>query len=278
MRVSLCNEVLGSLPFERQCQVAAELGYDGMEIAPFTLGDDPTLLSASARAGIRQAARNAGISVTGLHYILRAPAGLSITSPDDAVRAQTVEVMRRLCELAHDLGAGIVVHGSPDQRQVREGCEADDRRRGAECFAGVSDAAASAGVTYCIEPLSPDQTGFVNTVEEAAAIVRQIDSPAVRTMIDCSSAARGGETENIPELVAKWLPTGLIAHVHLNDPNRRGPGEGALPFAPTLAALRQHGYAGDAAIEPFVYQPDGATCAARSIGYIRGILQTLDHQ
>ncbi len=107
-------------------------------------------------------------------------------------------------------------------------------------------------------------------------IVRDIGSPAVKTMIDCSSAARGGETEPIPALLRRWLPTGLIAHVHLNDPNRRGPGEGPLAFAPIFAALREGGYAGMAAAEPFEYVPDGATCAARAIGYVRGLLEAGD--
>ena len=61
--------------------------------------------------------------------------------------------------------------------------------------------------------------------------------------------------------------------MHFNDPNRRGPGEGALAFGPILRALRACGYRGDAAIEPFIYQPDGPTCAARGIGYIRGLMQ-----
>ena len=30
-------------------------------------------------------------------------------------------------------------------------------------------------------------------------------------------------------------------------------------------------YSGNAAIEPFVYEPDGPTCAARAIGYVRGL-------
>ena len=93
-------------------------------------------------------------------------------------------------------------------------------------------------------------------------------------MIDCSAAGQT-ETEPVDALIRRWLPTGLIAHMHFNDPNRRGPGEGELAFAPILAALREGGYAGDASIEPFVYQPDGPTCAARGIGYIRGIMQAI---
>jgi sugar phosphate isomerase/epimerase len=272
MRISLCNEVLAPLDFERQCVLAAALGYDGLEIAPFTLGDDPTRLSAAHKADLRRAASEAGIAITGLHYLMRAPARLSITSPDAAQRERSVDVMRALCGLCAELGGAILVHGSPDQRVLDPGDEENGRKRGAACFAAVADAAREAGVTYCVEPLARNQTVFINTVQEAADIVRQINSPHLRTMIDCSAAGQT-EAEPVDALIRRWLPTGLIAHIHFNDPNRRGPGEGALAFGPILRALRESGYRGDASIEPFVYKPDGPACAARGIGYIRGILE-----
>jgi sugar phosphate isomerase/epimerase len=270
MLISLCNEVIADFPFARQCEFARQVGYDGIEIAPMTLSPEPRRLSVEQRAGLRRAARDAGIAITSLHYLLRAPEGLSITAAEAAVRTRTIDAMRRLCDLAAELGARILVHGSPQQRQLTPGDETEGRKRAAECFAAVANAAETAGVIYCIEPLSRDQTACINTVEEAAALVRAIGSPAIRTMVDCCSAGRT-EAESIPDLLHKWLPTGLIAHVHLNDPNRRGPGEGALAFWPILQALRAGGYAGMAAVEPFVYQPDGPACAARAIGYIRGL-------
>jgi D-psicose/D-tagatose/L-ribulose 3-epimerase len=272
MRISLCNEVIREMPIERQFAFARKIGYDGLEIAPFTLGEEPHLLPAAQRAHMRSAARDAGMAITGLHYLLLAPKGLSITSGDAAQRARTVDVMRRLCGLAADLGAQVLVHGSPAQRRLEPGKEAEGRKYGAECFAAVADAANQAGVTYCIEPLAPADTPFVNTVGEAASMVRAIASPAVRTMIDCSAAARA-EARAIPDLLGQWLPTGLIAHIHLNDPNRRGPGEGDLAFGPILRALRTGGYRGMAAVEPFVYEPDGPSCAARAIGYVRGLME-----
>ncbi len=78
-----------------------------------------------------------------------------------------------MCGLCAELGGEILVHGSPDQRVLEPGDEANGRKRGIECFAAVADAAAQARVTYCIEPLARNQTAFINTVEEAAAIVRQ---------------------------------------------------------------------------------------------------------
>ena len=273
MRIALCNEVIAELPFERQCAFARAVGYDGLEIAPMTLGEEPHRLTTAQRAALRDAAGKEGIAITGLHYLLRAPAGLSITAPDAAVRARTIDVMRKLCDLAADLGAKILVHDSPDQRRFAEGRASEGRKWGADCFSAVADAAQAANVTYCIEPLSPDQTEFVTSVADAAEIVRAIASPAVKTMVDCSSAARGGETELVSGLLRRWLPTGLVAHVHFNDPNRRGPGEGALAFGPILAALHEGGYTGMASVEPFVYEPDGPACAARAIGYLRGLVE-----
>ena len=272
MLISLCNEVIRELSLPQQCEFARKVGYDGLEIAPFTLGDDPHLLAAGRRAEIRRAACDAGIAITGLHYLMLMPAGLSITSSDAGQRARTVDVMRRLCGLAADLGAKVLVHGSPAQRQLEPSRETEGQKWGAECFAAVADTAAGVGVTYCIEALAAPENQFITTIAEAAAIVRAIANPAVRTMIDCSAAGRS-ETRTIPDLIQHWLPTGLIAHVHLNDPNRRGPGEGDLKFAPILAALAANGYQGMVAIEPFVYEPDGPACAARAIGYVRGALE-----
>jgi D-psicose/D-tagatose/L-ribulose 3-epimerase len=275
MRISLCNEVIATLTFERQCEVAAALGYDGLEVAPFTLGEDPHLIPASRRVSIRNTARDAGIAITGLHWLLVKPAGLSITTDDVAVRGRTLDVMRRLIDLCAELDGKVLVHGSPAQRRIPDGpAAAAARRRGEDAFAEVARNAAEAGVVYCIEPLSPQETNFINRVSEAAALVEHIGSPAIRTMIDCSAAGLT-EAEPVAALVERWLPSGLIAHIQVNDRNRRGPGQGEDRFAPVFAVLKRCRYDGIVAVEPFEYVPDGFGAAARAIGYIRGILEAL---
>ncbi|MFC7692362.1 TIM barrel protein [Paeniroseomonas aquatica] len=119
---------------------------------PFTLdAEAPHLLPASRRAGFRRAAAEAGTSITGLHWLLIAPAGLSITSADPAVRARTLEVIERLIGLAADLGAQYLVHGSPAQRQV---VTDGDAGRAEATMARIAAWSAAAGVTYCLEPLA----------------------------------------------------------------------------------------------------------------------------
>jgi D-psicose/D-tagatose/L-ribulose 3-epimerase len=270
MKFALCNEVVRELPFERQCALAAGLGYEGLELAPFTLGENAWRMPPAERARLRRTAAGHGLSISGLHWLLVDPPGLSITSADADARRRTIDVMRGLIGLCHDLGGAYLVHGSPGQRKT--GGDPDAHRRGREAFVSIAADAAAAGVTYCIEPLSADQTDFVNTVAEAIEIVNANANLAVRTMIDaCSSAC--AERETFEGLIRRWLPGGSIAHIHFNDRNRRGPGQGSDRFGPALAALRDNGYSGWIGVEPFEYSPDGPTTAAQCIGYLKGLME-----
>ena len=275
MRIALCNEVLGAMPLERQCEYAAALGYDGLEIAPFTLSDAPEKIATAEAARIRRVVEASGLVVTGLHWLLVKPDGLSLTDPDAALRKRTLDVMTHLIGLCAELGGSVLVHGSPKQRQIAQGeTHATALARLREALAQAAFTAARAGVVYCIEPLSQRETALVNTVAEAAELVRSIDHPNFKTMIDCSAAGQS-EAESIPDLIDRWLPTGLIAHLQVNDPNRRGPGQGEMKFAPILAALKRQNYAGTIAVEPFDYSPDGEGVAAFSVGYLRGLREAL---
>jgi len=275
MRIALCNEVLAPMSLESQCEFAASLGYDGLEIAPFTLAEAPDRIDAREATRIRKVVESFGLAVTGLHWLLVKPAGLSLTDPSAAVRSRTLDVVSRLVSLCAELGGSVLVHGSPKQRQVAAGeTHAIASARLRDFLADAARLAEAHGVVYCIEPLSTRETELLNTVAQAAEIVREVDSPALRTMIDCSAAGQG-EAVSVPDIIDLWMPTGLIGHVQVNDPNRRGPGQGDMRFAPIFAALKRNGYDGTVAVEPFDYVPDGPGAAAFAAGYLRGIREAL---
>jgi sugar phosphate isomerase/epimerase len=275
MRLALCNEVLAGMPLERQCEYAARLGYDGLEIAPFTLSEAPEQISTAEAARIRRAVEASGLVVTGLHWLLVKPDGLSLTDPDASLRNRTLGVMTRLIDLCAELGGSVLVHCSPKQRQIAPGeTHATAWSRLRDALAQVALTAARAGVVYCIEPLSKRETSLINTIADGAELVRSINHPNLKTMIDCSAAGQT-ETDPVPDLIDRWLPTGLIAHLQVNDPNRRGPGQGEMKFAPILTALKRHHYSGTIAVEPFDYSPDGPGAAAFSAGYLRGLREAL---
>jgi sugar phosphate isomerase/epimerase len=273
-RLALCNEVLAPWSFEQQCAYAARLGYRALEVAPYTLAEDPTTITEAQARHWAAIAHNHGLAVSGLHWLLVAPTGLSISSADASVRARTLAAIDRLVDLCALLGGSYLVHGSPAQRNPQPGqSHADALARATESWVHAGERAGRAGLHYCIEPLSRDQTSVINTVEEALAIVNAARLPGLKTMLDTSSAG-ATERESLPALIDRVWPSGQLVHVQLNDRNRRGPGQGEDKFGPILATLRRQGYGGWLAMEPFDYVPDGPGCAAHSIGYVRGLLQS----
>lgn len=275
MKLALCNEVLRHLPFEEQCRVAAAFGCSGLELAPFTLADDPSNLGTADAQRLRAIATDHGIAISSLHWLLVQPPGLSISTPDAALHARTVAFLARMIAFTAACGAQVLVHGSPRQRSPAPGqSTADALARSTAAWTALAEPAREHGVTLCIEPLSAVETPVINTVAEAAAVVDAIGSPAVRTMLDLSAAAQS-ESEPPSEVLARYLTSGHIAHVQLNDRNRRGPGQGDTPVAPLLRVLRAAGYTGWIALEPFDYHPDPLSCAAASSAYVRGIWEAI---
>ena len=175
MKLSLCNEVIRELPFDRQCALAAGLGYRGLEVAPFTFGDDGWRMPADKRAEIRHACSDAGIEVSGLHWLLAAPAGLSITTADRKVWRKSVDVLLGSIELCAELGGAYLVHGSPAQRRVND---PSDAARAEEAWALAAEAAQKAGVVYCLGALARPDCNFVNTLAEAVDDGGRIGNPA----------------------------------------------------------------------------------------------------
>lgn len=272
MKLSLCNEVIRDMPFADQCDFTARLGYDGLEIAPFTLVDDPRDIDKILVRQLRKSMSDAGLVASSLHWLLLAPKGMSISDPDPGVARKTQDVIARLCDLAAELDAPVLVHGSPLQRQI----DGDSGRlvHAEKMLSFAAAQAEQAGVTYCIEPLGRNQTDFINTQAEAAELVARIGRASFATMLDCSAAAHS-ETESLASLTRAGLQSGMIRHVQVNDLNLRGPGQGDTPIGPVLQVLVDEKYKGWVAVEPFDYEPDGRSCAARAIGYLRGMLEMI---
>jgi D-psicose/D-tagatose/L-ribulose 3-epimerase len=275
MKLALCNEVLQPLPLAAQCEAAARMGYDALEIAPFTLADDPSTLDAAHARDVRATAHAHGLEICSLHWLLVKPDGLSLVTDDALLRTRTLDLLRRLIHFAAACGAKVLVHGSPKQRSPAPGQSvADATARLEAALAELAPHAAAAGVTYCIEPLASFETSVINTVAEAAALVDRIGSPAVRTMLDVSAASHS-ESAPVHEVLRRFLASGHIAHVQVNDGNRRGPGQGDTDLRPVLQVLRDTGYGGWVAVEPFEYVPDGPGCAETSARHVRVLWASL---
>ena len=125
-RFAICNETFGDRPWPAVCEAVAGFGYDGIEIAPFTFAPAVTEIGPAARREIRRVAEENGLAIVGLHWLLASPPGLHIHTRDDAVRRRTVEYLRDLIDFAGDIGAPLMVFGSPGQRRLGRRCPHDE--------------------------------------------------------------------------------------------------------------------------------------------------------
>lgn len=275
MKIAICNELFEGWDIEKVFDYAAQLGYDGVELAPFTLGETASDISTAARKRIREAAEKAGIEIVGLHWLLAKPKGLHINHPDVNVRKTTQNYLKELIDLCGDLGGKVLVHGSPQQRNVKaEWDPAETWKLAQETFEICAEAAQSRDVFYCLEALTTADTNFINTIDEALHMVDEIDHPNFQTMLDCRSIHASAKSE-LPRVLKAAHDTGKLKHVHINDPNGRGPGFGNLQFTPLLKILNDADYPGYISVEVFDFKPDPQTIAGRSLGYLHGILESL---
>ncbi|HTS26768.1 MAG TPA: sugar phosphate isomerase/epimerase family protein [Bryobacteraceae bacterium] len=272
-RHALCNEAFEKWPFADACRAIRRIGYTGIEIAPFTMAERPSDVSATKRAEYCEIMNGEGLAFAGLHWLMVSPKGLHVSGPDPELRRRSWDHIRDLIDLCADLGpAGVMVFGSPKQRSTTGGLSrAEATRNFVAGLAGVAPHAAGRGVTILVEALPANQADVVLTLAEAVGIVRQIDSPAVRTMFDVHNAI--DEREPHAALVDRYFD--YIRHVHVNELDGRHCGTGGYDFAPVLEALARRGYHGWISLEAFDFTPGPETLARESLAHLESCIHQL---
>ena len=266
MRFAICNELFERWPFEEMCRFVKDAGYEGLELAPFTLAPRITDLDRSRRDELKSVAADTGLEIIGLHWLLAGTEGLYLTSPDAAVRARTTDYLVALAEATRDFGGHLMVFGSPKQRSLLPGVSQEQAFDWAvETFRRVMPAVADCGVTICMEPLSPSETDFINTCADGSRLVGAVAHENFALHLDVKAMC--SEQTPMTELIRRYAPT--AGHFHANDANLRGPGFGDIDFVPIFRELVAAGYDRWVSVEVFDYKPDPQTIARDSIDYMR---------
>lgn len=253
MRAAVCNEIFGAIPFEEQCALTARHGFQGIELAPYALAEDPSEIPTARAREIRRIIGEAGLTCAGLHWLLRAPAGLHLTTPDTAIRRRSWQVLSRLLDFSCDVESPVMILGSGRQRNADGISTAEALRHLQDGLADLAPRAQAAGVRVLLEPLRSRVTDVVNTLDDAREVIAAIGNPAVSSILDFHNTT--DESEPWDRLVERHFD--LIGHVHLNEVDGYHPSLIERPerarsdFLPTFRALAAGGYAGWVSLEIF---------------------------
>jgi sugar phosphate isomerase/epimerase len=270
-KFALCNETFAPLgapdpwPFERVCAFLKETGYDGVELAPFTFGDDVRDVSSGRRAEIARMAKESGLEICGMHWLLVSPPGLHLHSSDAALRKRTRDYIEALIDFAGDVGAKTLVLGSPKARTIEKGDAEGAWRRTVETLESLTGTLAERGVTLCPEALPPPEADFLLTQSEIARLCDEIDHPSIQMMLDVKSMC--SEPDGPAGLIRRYGHRAV--HLHANDENRRGPGSGETDFLAIAQATKESGFSGWVSVEVFDYSEGAEEIARKSLNHLR---------
>lgn len=267
IRLGICNELFEGWEFGEVCRTVKSLGYDGLEIAPFTLAPRITDVSPARRRELRAMVEDAGLATIGLHWLLAKTEGFYLTTPKEAVRQRTADYLVALAEATRDLGGTLMVLGSPKQRDLLPGVsytEACDLA--VDVFHRAMPRIGACGVDLCIEPLAPNDTNFLNTCDQANAMIARVGDPHFVLHMDVKAQSAEART-SVPELIARHAAR--AGHFHAQDVNLQGPGMGAVDFGPIMKALVASGYDRWVSVEVFDYTPGAVETARQSIECLR---------
>lgn len=257
-----CNEIIREYSWAEQCEIMAEAGYSGVEIAPFTLVSQGVQeIGAAARQQMVSDMKNNGIECAGLHWLFTPPPeGLHFTTRDNQIRQKSVDYLSALIDFCADLGGEVMIFGSPNQRSTVDGVtvpEAMDYF--ADGLAQVADQARQRNVMILVEPLSMDQTNVVNTLADSMEIVNKVNHPAISTMFDIHNTA--DESEPMDVLIREYIDH--IHHVHVQNMDGTVIMQDQIPdnFIRVFEELKTLNYNKWVSLEVFDYSPGGRTIA-----------------
>ena len=229
---------------------AADMGFDVVEI----FVDEPGNIDTQA---IRRAAEDRGLGLTCCSIV---GPDRDLISEDPQIRSQAKAYIRAACDIGAAIGAKVFCGPlyAAVGKLVGRPRNADEWAWAVEGLQEVAPHAADCGMALAVEPLNRFETYFINIAADAVRLVREVDHPAVRVMLD--TFHMNIEEKDLPAAIRS--AGSLLHHVHCSENDRGTPGTGHTDWEGVFAALREVGYDGRLVIESFVLGNEAIAKAA----------------
>lgn len=246
-------------PLEKSFRELAQLGYDGVEL--MTL--NPSELDWHS---VKQEAEKNGLifSIVCTGEIF-GQLGLSYSNPDEANRREASRRSKEIIDFASFLGANINI-GRIRGQYCSELTKEQTEEYAVSAFQELSDYAAPKNVKIALETVTIMQTNFINTMADAERIIKMVDRPNFRLMMDVFHMNL--EEKNVLQAIRDYSKYNI--HVHLADNNRRYPGQCGLDFEEIISVFKECGYDGNFCTEIFQL-PSMEEAAKGAIEYLKPI-------
>ncbi len=273
MKLAFSTNAYLRFPFAEAVRRIAGLGYEGVEIMADVPHAWPAYLLDEQKAALRDALAKNRLGISNINSFMMHAVNdrrqkywhPSWIEPDPNYRAIRIDHTMRALTLAKELGARCVTTEPGGPVAPGESWQAA-LKLFVEMVKPVAEHADKEGVLLLIEP---EPGLLIETCDQFLEFMQHMDSPAVGLNYDIGHAfcVKDDPATTIPRVASH------IRHFHLEDiaatrvHHHMVPGEGAIDFKATLAAIRSIGYDGWLTVElyPYVENPDEAARKAREV-------------
>jgi sugar phosphate isomerase/epimerase len=250
---------------ERELDALPDFGFRGVEVAPSRVWRDTWHgLTAHDVVCYRRRIEATGLVIVGLHSLLFDHPELSLFG-DTRARVDLADFFDHLSVVCRDLGGRTLIWGSGRRRHTIPVKQAF--RETVDFFSNLCHRIENHGTCFCLEPLGPKDSDFVNSALESLAIVEAVGHPALKIQLDAKALVENGEAT---VETFKAVRAHLI-HFHANEPGLGVLGSsGTIDHAAMGRMLHTIGYDGYVTAEQRVVNAtEPLTAIAQSAGVLR---------
>lgn len=229
--------------YEYYVDKVARLGFDFLEIGAKPLPD----YTPDQIKSLHDCTKNNGIELTAGY----GPAfNHNMGSSDASIRKGALEWYKRLFDVMEQLeidwiGGALYSYWPVDFATVNK---AEDWKYSVEGMQILAPIAKQHNISLGMEVINRFETHVLNTAEEAVAFVKEVNEDNVKVMLD--TFHMNIEEDSISKAI--YTAGDLLGHLHTGECNRKVPGKGRIPWKEIGNALRDIGFDGRVAMEPFV--------------------------
>jgi D-psicose/D-tagatose/L-ribulose 3-epimerase len=215
MKITISNIAWNKEEDEAIALLLKKYAIGGVEIAPTKIWANPIKESNEAIIMYKKFWENKGIKVSSVQSILFGHPEMNIFTSKES-RLNTLHYLREMIRVSAQLGAGVIVFGSPKNRDIGSMKINQAMDIAEDFFYEIGEISQKYNIFFCLEPNPKEYgTNFANTTEEAISIIERVNHP--NFMLHLDSGAMTVNKEDYVEAITKGFK--YVKHFHISERN-----------------------------------------------------------
>ena len=264
MKLSVSNIAWDNKELELHLRLLKDLGCEGVEIAPSCIWREPVKAERSELEYIKRLIKRNSLVISAFHALLFNHPNLFLFG-GKTIRDKTVDYLKDLIRLAGYLSVRILIYGSPKSRHIGNIPYNECYGIAVDTFRKLAKEASFHDICFCIEPLGPSETDFIQNAEEGYQLVKDVDRSNFGLHLDTKAMTEA--KEDFGNIFKRY--GSIIKHFHISEPGLAPPGHADMDHLTIGRYLSDSSYKNFVSIEMKKGYGDTKKVVKSAVMYVR---------